>query len=508
MVHSASTRRDFLRTAAAASVVTGASLAHRASAADTRPAAKTPVGIHIAAHSFYDEGIDYCLDLLQETAGVNTLFVASNTYYGAMYRPKEAQGDHGKPIRDGRGRKVTPIFFRPNERHYRRSALRHGPVDAQLEYAGKEIFADLAQAAQKRGIKLYERLYEPGSAFKSGAITGGEKVLVVDAEGAPQPKPCWNHPEYRGWVADSLTDLFSSYPLDGIQYGAERWGPLSGQLLGLSGTFCFCEHCQQRARLAGIDIPRAREGARRMHAWILARKQGAVRPADGVMVEFLRLLMHHPEILLWEKLQYDSLAEIYQLVHDTVKAANPRAHVGRHVDHAQSSYDLFYRAAVPYAAMAKSAEFLKISTYADIMGPRLKGFVTHHYGKTIFGDLESQQALDLFYALSGNDAKTEPKLETLADTGMSPQYVFQETKRAVEGVAGKAAIYSAIAIDIPVGSGWGNKAKPSDPAKTTQSVRRAFDAGAAGIVICREYEEMTLPSLRSIGQALRAIGRT
>lgn len=101
------------------------------------------------------------------------------------------------------------------------------------------------------------------------------------------------------------------------------------------------------------------------------------------------------------------------------------------VTHAQSSYDLFYRAAVPYAAMAKSAEFLKISTYADIMGPRLKGFVTHHYGKTIFGDLESQQALDLFYALSGNDAKTEPKLETLADTGMSPQYVFQETSPCV-----------------------------------------------------------------------------
>ena len=29
------------------------------------------VGIQIAAHSFYDEGIEYCLDLLKETAGVN-----------------------------------------------------------------------------------------------------------------------------------------------------------------------------------------------------------------------------------------------------------------------------------------------------------------------------------------------------------------------------------------------------------------------------------------------------
>lgn len=43
---------------------------------------------------------------------------------------------------------------------------------------------------------------------------------------------------------------------------------------------------------------------------------------------------------------------------------------------------------------------------------------------------------------------------------------------------------------------------PSDPDKLTRAVTRAFDAGANGIVISREYDEMRLPSLRAIGRAV------
>jgi hypothetical protein len=36
-------------------------------------------------------------------------------------------------------------------------------------------------------------------------------------------------------------------------------------------------------------------------------------------------------------------------------------------------------------------------------------------------------------------------------------------------------------------------------------VLRAFDAGASGIVVSREYEEMRLPNLNAIGRAVREI---
>jgi hypothetical protein len=32
---------------------------------------------------------------------------------------------------------------------------------------------------------------------------------------------------------------------------------------------------------------------------------------------------------------------------------------------------------------------------------------------------------------------------------------------------------------------------------------RTFDAGAAGVVISREYEELTVPNLKAVGRALR-----
>ena len=71
-------RRDFAKSAAAAAVAAAASPRGLAAA----PAAGRLVGAHVAAHSFYDEGVGHVLDFLQGTAGVNALFVSSNSYYG------------------------------------------------------------------------------------------------------------------------------------------------------------------------------------------------------------------------------------------------------------------------------------------------------------------------------------------------------------------------------------------------------------------------------------------
>ncbi len=60
---------------------------------------------------------------------------------------------------------------------------------------------------------------------------------------------------------------------------------------------------------------------------------------------------------------------------------------------------------------------------------------------------------DLFYALKGYDKNAEPNLDQLDKTRFSPDYVYRETKRCVEAVAGKAKIYSGIGFDIPWNKG-------------------------------------------------------
>jgi hypothetical protein len=186
-----------------------------------------------------------------------------------------------------------------------------------------------------------------------------------------------------------------------------------------------------------------------------------------------------------------------------VKAIRPDAEVGRHVAHVEGSMDIFYRAGAPYSEMAESCDFVKTIMYHEIAGPRFKNWYINQLGKTILRELDDQQSLNLFYAIYGHDPKNQPALDQLDERGFSPEYVYRETRRCVDGVKGKARVYSGIGLDIPKGGGWGNEFWHSDPESVYEAVCRSFDAGAAGIVISREYEENSLPSLKAVGRAVR-----
>lgn len=67
--------------------------------------------------------------------------------------------------------------------------------------------------------------------------------------------------------------------------------------------------------------------------------------------------------------------------------------------------------------------------------------------------------------------------------------------------AGKTKIYTGIGFDVP----WGSNTFAGEPENVYRAVLRAFDAGASGIVVSREYEEMRLPNLRAVGRAMREV---
>jgi hypothetical protein len=54
-------------------------------------------------------------------------------------------------------------------------------------------------------------------------------------------------------------------------------------------------------------------------------------------------------------------------------------------------------------------------------------------------------------------------------------------------------------MDIP----WNNRHFHSDPEKVYRSVLRAFDAGADGVMLSRQYDEMRIANLRAAGRAIR-----
>ena len=107
----------------------------------------------------------------------------------------------------------------------------------------------------------------------------------------------------------------------------------------------------------------------------------------------------------------------------------------------------------------------------------------------------------MYYDLFGYDKNKEPTVENLSTMGFSPDYVRRETARSVASAKGKTQIFAGIGIDVP-GS------PPDDPETVYDATLAALEAGAGGIVISREYEEMKVRNLEAIGKAVNDWNKT
>lgn len=510
-------RRDFLRNMAAGLAAAGAGLARpgrsEARPADPgrEPAARRPVrsgtaspliGIQMGPHTMLDEGIERVLDLIQETAAIDTVMVYSHTYHSNLKKPAAwIADDHGVPPRDLLNRDLPSVWVRTREEYYKDTVVRHPRRNPAAEYADRDLLAEMIEPARRRGMKVYARILEGSGSLVAERIGGFAEVRVRDVYGRPANTACWNHPDYKSFWRATAEDLFRGYDLDGFQWGAERMGPLMNVILPWNDAppACFCEHCQARARAAGIDPARAREGFEKLYVYVRGLAAGGSKPAEGTFTVFLRHLLRYPEILAWEYQYRRSREDVMRAMYETIKAIKPEARVGWHVDHQPSSWDIVYRAEMSYEEMAPYSDFIKFIAYHDVLGPRIRWWYLERFRKTILGEISLEDSLNLYYDLFGYDRKAEPGLAELETKGFSPDYVFRETKRSVASAAGKTKIYPGIGFDVP----WGRNHIPADPEKIYEAVLRAFEAGADGVVASREYEEMRLANLKAFGRAVR-----
>ena len=497
-------RRDFLRNLSlGVAAAQGLALPLQAQAGPRAGAAApflAPIfnGIQMGPQTMLDEGIEPCLDLLQETAGVNAILVYSHAFHGDLRKPDSTLAtDHGKLPPANRS-PLPSVWVRQHDQYFAKTRLRVRPTDPSLEYADRDLLAEMLEPARRRGIKIYPRILE-GS---GSSIAGFDSVRAIDVYGAPTAVGCWTNPDYKNFWSAIVEDMFRSYDLDGFQWGAERMGPIMNIILPWNDTppACFCEHCVARGRAKGIDPDRAREGFRRLFEYVRGLIAGDPRPAEGVFTVFLRHLIRYPEILAWEYQYRLSREEVMKGMYDTIKAIKPAAQVGWHVDHQPSSWDIVYRAEMSYEEMAPYSDFIKLILYHGVLGGRIRSWYLDRFQRTILSELTLEQSLDLYYALFGYDRNVEPKVEDLARLGFSPDYVFRETRRSVASANGKTKIYSGIGFDVP-GS------PPEDPEKIYEATLKAVEAGAGGIVISREYAEMRLPNLRAVGRAMRELAK-
>jgi hypothetical protein len=493
-------RRTFLKAGvglATAAAFSPHSLTQWARAADA-PAARR-IGIQVGAVSFVDEGVEAVLDNFQQLGAVNTVFLCTFTYgrgLSGRQIPGQPFPDHGRQESDesffhgGNYATPHPEFYHDTVLKQTR-APDHGDLD---------IVAAVLPAAKRRGLKLFCCIED---VFRAD-VPGVREVAEVDLQGRRTSTLCLFHPDVRAFWTGLATDLSKSYDIDGVLFFNERNGPLlnalgasHAQRIASARVTCFCAHHQRAARERGIDFERARAGYRRLDAFVQGALAGR-RPSDGYFVEFWRLLVENPEILLWDRLFDEAKHQVLAEVNRAVKAVRPGLEVGFHVEHV-NSFNPIFRATRRYEDLAQKADFLKVVAYNNCGGERYARFIGN-VGSTVFRDVPREELLRFNNHLLGYGE--EAGLEQLPQAGLSADYVFRETQRALAGVQGACRILPGIDIGIPTGP-TSRKASPDD---TYAATAAALRAGAHGVIFSRKYSEMSLANLAAAGRAVRDAG--
>lgn len=489
-------RRTFLQCLAAGAVLP--------LAADAAPQQPLFVGQMMDAVGFVRAGVNPVLDDIVRRTSANALLLDVlwlSRDGDSRPLPGRVSAGHGHPARGVHMGRLRPRFYSDT-----------GFDPARLPVTnpdGVDLLAVLRQSLQARGMRLIAIVKD----IMPEDAPGIDVIQEHDFNGERATTVCKNNPYYRNFLRGLMADLIESYRVDGILYMAERQGPFldtvgarfRGKRRGLPGTrTCFCPHCRATARGRGIDVDRAVEG---FHALARFVENGRARrqPIDGYHVTFWRVLLRYPELLAWEQMWHDNVRDTLRMLYDRVKEVDTDVLFGSHVWHNHIMSPI-YRAAQDLSTLTPYHDFLKLSLYRNAAGPRMASYI-ESVAETMYGDVPADELLQFHYRVFGYGGAP---YERLRQTGLKGDFVYRETKRALEHAAGsRTMIWPAMDVDIPVLSADLDGRDAAAVARNTRAdVAEAFGqalrAGAPGVIVSREYTEMVPEHLSGVGDAVRA----
>lgn len=491
-------RRAFIQSAAA-TALTASLPGSAALAAATKP--QPMVGMQVGAVSFVDEGVEKVLDIFQQDAAVNTLFIATFTYgrgIAGRQVPGQPLPDHGKQEYDT-GSFYGGCYTKVNPQYFKDTAFKSFRAP---DFGDYDVLESVLPSAKKRGMKTicwFEDVFRKD-------LPNIDQLQEKELSGNNATTLCFNNPNYRAWLLGMVEDWARSYDVDGIMWGSERQGAFSNALNARAGSSpsspmrvtCFCQYCQARARKQGIDPERARQGFLEL-AKFVDSSQKHQRPVDGYYVTLWRLMLNYPELLAWEMLWTQSLRDTYVAIYTKIKETKPSLQVGWHIWHT-NSFNPIYRAEQDLQVIAPHSDFLKIVIYNNCGGERLAEYIDN-VGNTLYGDVPKEELLEFHYKVLNYREKSMSEIPIV---GLSADYVYRESKRAHDGLAStKTLLWPGIDIDIPTEAGHSK----CTPEGVHDAVLAAFHGGADGVLLSRKYSEMKLANLKGAGEAVRSWNR-
>src|ERR1051326_7489299 len=141
-----------------------------------------------------------------------------------------------------------------------------------------------------------------------------------------------------------------------------------------------------------------------------------------------------------------------------------------------------------------------MTVYHNLGGTRMATYMDS-VTRTIYRDLPMDEALEFEYRIMNYRERSRDQLPY---TGLSPDYVYRETKRCIENVAGTVTqIWPGLDMGIPITADY----SPVTPESVKEVIRAAYRGGAQGGVRARKHPETTLANLRAARDRRKELGR-
>ena len=462
------------------------------------------VGIQVGPVPFVDEGVDTVLDTLQDRVGINAILLGTVSWLGlkigrSISWKVDGWPDHGiSESADVQG----GSYLSPRPELYRTTFLSdfRAPDEGMK---GKDILDMVIPAARQRGMKVIPELMEPlfkyaghGSA-SNVKIPNLPQVLEVDHLGRISSEPCLEHPAYRSWWHALIEDHCRHYDIDGIMWCNERRSPIDRLVSGLAPT-CFCAHCIRAMRSSDIDPEGARRACQHLHDFF-GKAAAGVSSVDGTAVEFLRVVLENPEILLLERHWVRRNKDLDRELYGITKWCNPQLEFGLNVWN-RNHFSPLRKAQWAWAEVKDYADWVKPITYQHQAGQIYVNEMSALH-RSILRDFTPQEFTPVMYRILGLD---ESPWDDLVANGLGPSsYVGGQCRDTIAALDGDLPAYMGIGVDAPRVSEHQARCTPEI---VYESVMATYQAGGAGVIFSPNYASMNLSNLDGAARALGEIG--
>jgi hypothetical protein len=336
------------------------------------------------------ESIESILGTLRDTAQVNSIYFMAMMHgeerpLTDLYFPRSLQPTKTLVAEDARA------YWRPRPEFYKESRIKPRLSDNEA-VRRIDYLAAMTAAARKAGCKTGAEISH--TVLDRERATGEFiDTIQTDIWGNRLGRlVCHNNPDIRAYLAGMFTDLAANYDIDYIVtailpmaftrppvivgMGGERhkpgtvefgfWGSLPADfreaLLRTTLGGCFCEHCQKAASAWGMDLKAVRRAMLPLADMVdhaTEAEAHRLKLLSESSTSAMAMLVRHPEIFDLVKFRCETMAGLYQHLHNAMLNVKPtidfreNAHIGTYAEFA----GLEYATLKPFLGSVRSSDY-------------------------------------------------------------------------------------------------------------------------------------------------------